>query len=141
MHEEIKQRLRGFLEAKRELITAKMKAEEVENMLTGISIDYSKEHVSTTREPDQWVNTLAKLIDLHTECVHKMDVATEKMEDCVMLISLAGTARQQEILTRYYIKGQKWERVAVEMNIDYKHMWRLIYKAFEEIEEKVSKKP
>ena len=45
--------------------------------------------------------------------------------EVVAAINQVQNTREHEILRRRYLVGQKWEAIAVDMDIDYRWVWRL----------------
>ena len=59
--------------------------------------------------------------------------AREKAEE---LIKKLESVRQQEVLTKRYIQNKRWEQIAVEMNITWRHTFRVHRAALEEFSQK-----
>lgn len=132
--EEVKEKLKAYRNARRLYEQAKMESEEVETLLTSAGIDYTKVRVQTSAK--DFTEVLAKLADLHTQCVERMDECTRTMADVLSLISEAEDAKNREILSRRYIKLQRWEEIAAEMRLDYRWVFRKHDQAVAELEGK-----
>lgn len=135
MNEEIKARLKKYQEARRAYTRAKEESEQIATMLTSAAIDYSKVKVQTS--PHDFTDTMAKLVDLHNECVKRMAECVEAMEEVNRLIELIETGKEKEVLFRRYIAGEAWEEIAEQMKIDYRWAFRLHNRGIEIIEEKI----
>lgn len=120
--EETKQFLWGFRDAQRKYRQLLERINELEAVLTSISIDYSAERVQST--PADMADKIAKLSDLRTEYIDKAEEAVEKMEEICSVIDKVGGSCG-EVLHRIYIEGDRFEKIAVDLNYSYRHIGRL----------------
>lgn len=132
--EEIKKRLNAFRDARRLYESAKLESEKIATMLTSAAIDYSKVKVQTS--PHDFTDTMARLVDLHNECVKRMAECVDAMEEAEKLVSFVEDTRKRELLTRRYIGCETWEEIAEKMGLDYRWAFRLHDQALQEIKEK-----
>lgn len=134
--EETKQFLWGFRDAQRKYRQLLERINELEAVLTSISIDYSAERVQST--PADMADKIAKLSDLRTEYIEKAEEAVEKMEEICSVIDKVGGV-QGEILHRRYIEGQRWEEIAVALNYTYRNVTYLHGKALLKVKDILEK--
>ena len=50
-------------------------------------------------------------------------------EQANTLIAKLESAKQQEVLTRRFLQNEKWEVIAVKMEITWQGTWQLFYRA------------
>ena len=131
--EEIKAKLKAFRDARIRYQCAKEESEEIATMLTSAAIDYSKVRVQSS--PHDFTGTLARLVDLHTECVKRMTECVEAMEEATRLINLLEDAQLREIFSRRYLRCEYWEQIAEDLKKDQRWIYRLHER--EEIKEKL----
>ena len=96
---DVKEKLSRILDAVEGMQIARRNLEKAENLLTGISIDYSNERVTNSqvsfdRIGDQ-VDQLAELRQIFEE---KKKVASERMIEGINLLDLCTSARGYEVL-------------------------------------------
>lgn len=132
---EIKARLVAFRNARRLYEQAKEESEQIATMLTSAAIDYSKVRVQST--PHDFTETMARLVDLHAECVKRMEECVEAMEDAKRLIDKVEDPKRRDVLSRRYLRCQKWEDIEEDLGKDYRWLFRLHDTALEEIKEKM----
>lgn len=120
--EETKQFLWGFRDAQRKYRQLLERINELEAILTSISIDYSAERVQST--PADMADKIAKLSDLRTEYINRADEAADRMKGiCGVIDKVGGSCG--EVLHRIYIEGERFEKIAVDLNYSYRHIGRL----------------
>lgn len=107
--------------------------EELETQIHGLSIDYTKEKVKSSPEYDRLAKCVDRLSYLHKKSVDYAEDCTRTMEDVFNTIQKVKNSVIHELLTRRYLLGQPWEKIAVEMNFDYRWTLRLHSKALEEV--------
>lgn len=134
--EDVKQKLKTFREAKRKYEAVRIQLEECETMITSVNFDYSKERVQTSPEMDKLADVIDRLSYLRNRCIEQADEAVRCMEEVKMLIDCVD-GRMRDLLTRRYIKGETWERIAVETNRSWNSTHRLHRQALKKIAETV----
>ena len=132
---EIKERLVAFRKARRLYEQAKEESEQIATMLTSAAIDYSKVRVQST--PRDFTETMARLVDLHAECVKRMEECVQAMEDAKRLIDKVEDPKKRDVLSRRYLRCQNWEDIAEDLAKDYRWIFRLHDKALEARKEAV----
>lgn len=133
--EEIKRRLKAFKDARILYQKAKDESEQIATLLTSAAIDYSKVKVQTS--PHDFTDTMARLVDLHNECVKRMAECVTAMEDTARLIDLVEEPELRDILSRRYLRLDHWPDIAESLNKDERWIYRLHGRALEEIKEKI----
>ena len=131
---DVKEKLSRILDAVEGMQIARRNLEKAENLLTGISIDYSNERVTNSqvsfdRIGDQ-VDQLAELRQIFEE---KKKVASERMIEGINLLELCTSARGYEVLSRRYIHGEAWEKIEDEMHYSERQLMRIQKEALDEI--------
>lgn len=106
-------------------------------MLTSISADPSKEKVSSSKGQDTLGNTVAKIVDLQNEINADIDKLIDLKKEVIATIDSIGNTDQIDILYRRYIRFQKWEWIAIDMNYNLRWIYRLHGKALKKISEKL----
>ena len=80
-------------------------------------------------------NTLPRavetLLEAKAELEAQCDICGDIRREVVAAIDQVTNPRDQEILRRRYILGQKWEQIAVEMELDARWVRRLNRKSLE----------
>ena len=123
--EEMRKRLYSFRDARRDFERSKRELEEVETMIQGLSIDYSKPRVTSSQEPDSLAKAIDELIRIRNKCAAQGEEAVNCMKDVVGLIHSVKDVRGKEILSRRYISCQHWNTIAYEMRTDRRWIIRL----------------
>ena len=133
MYDEVKERLRAYKSAKKRYESLRLRLEECETMLTSLSIDYSREKVQSTPDPDKLAAALDNLARVRMECIDGAHEAVRAMEDAVGLIDTVGQGVLHELLTRRYICCQTWESIAVDMHYSWHGIHQLHKRALRAI--------
>ena len=133
--EEIKRRLKAFKDARILYQKAKDESEQIATLLTSAAIDYSKVKVQTS--PHDFTDTMARLVDLHNECVKRMNECVTAMEDAARLIDLVEEPELREILSRRYLRLDQWPDIAEVLKKDERWIYRLHERALQEIKQKI----
>ena len=113
---EIRNKLYGYKKAKNKLIRTRRELEEVEALLTSISLDYSNPRVKSSPTPDKLSNHMDKLIQIATRIKQDHEDAINEMVEVEDLIRLVYIEDFQRVLVLRYINCLYWEDVAKEMN-------------------------
>ena len=81
---------------------------------------------------------IARLDELIRDTNREWDELIEIREQAKALISRLESATQQEVLTKRYIQNKRWEQIAVELNITWRHTFRIHRAALEEFSQKMA---
>lgn len=104
------------------------------------ALDYSKDKI-TGGSPIDVSDKIARLDELIRRTNAEWDELIDKREEARRLILELPSAKQQELLRRRYLRGEKWEHMAVEMGCTWQNLYALHRRAlrsFEKILKKVA---
>lgn len=132
--EEVKRHLHEYQSAIENLDTARRNLEAVENQLTGISIDYSQERVTSSAISfDRIGDQVDQLAELRQTFEERKKRAIDLMIVAVRLINLCQNARGYDLLSRRYLHGKTWDELESEMHYSFRHLLRIHADAIDEI--------
>jgi len=132
--EEVKQKLSEYLDAVDSLNTARQNLEALENQLTGISIDYSNERVTSSQISfDRIGDQVDQLAALRDEFERRKQHALDLMHGAVQLVNLCQTALRYELISRRYIRGESWEEIMSAMHYSYSQIFKIHADCIDEI--------
>lgn len=78
---------------------------------------------------------VAKIADMEAEVDTEIDRLANKRHEVQDVIDRVPDAVQRRVLIRRYMVGQKWEEIAVGLDLDYRWVLRLHGRALEKIRE------
>ena len=78
-------------------------------------------------------NAIAKTLDFEDRLNAEIDKLVDKKLEIDRAISAVPDAVQREVLTRRYLLFQKWERIAEEMQMDLRWIFRIHSKALNQL--------
>lgn len=131
-----------YLEYVRSLDTRlRMKEERIAQLQHDIcslqALDYAKDKI-TGGSPIDVSDKIARLDELIQATNREWDELIEKREQAKTLIAKLESATQQEVLTKRYIQNKQWEQIAVEMNITWRHTFRIHRAALDGFSQKMA---
>lgn len=131
-----------YLEYVRSLeIRLRMKEERIAQLQHDIcslqALDYAKDKI-TGGSPIDVSDKIARLDELIRDTNREWDELIEMREQAKTFISKLESATQQEVLTKRYIQNKRWEQIAVEMNITWRHTFRIHRAALEGVSQKMA---
>lgn len=131
-----------YLEYIRSLETRlRMKEERIAQLQHDIcslqALDYAKDKI-TGGSPIDVSDKIARLDELIRDTNREWDELIEMREQAKALIAKLESATQQEVLTKRYIQNKRWEQIAVEMNITWRHTFRIHRAALEKFSQKMA---
>lgn len=139
--EEVKEKLHRYRDAAEQLDVARRNLEAAENVLTGISIDYSTERVTaSTTSFDRIGDHVDQLAELRQIFAEKKQAAAALILEAVTLVNLCTTAIGYDILSRRYIQGETWDEITEAMHYSFAHVYRIHAEAIDEIAEQYESK-
>lgn len=130
---EVRRILWGYQNARVRLLKATMEKSEIYDLMTSISVDYSKVKVVSSASSDRMSSLLVRMENLMDKVDKAVKDATSEMEYVRDLIDLVSDVRTQEVLTRRYIVGESWKDIAEEMSTDTRSLLRRQAKGIDEI--------
>lgn len=92
------------------------------------ALDYTKDRISGGSHVDI-SDKIARLDELIREANEEWDELIAERERANARIRKLESIKQQEVLTRRFIYNEKWEVIAVKMNITWQGTWQLFYRA------------
>ena len=92
------------------------------------ALDYTKDRISGG-SPVDISDKIARLDELIREANDEWDELIAERERANTRIRKLESIKQQEVLTRRFIYNEKWEVIAVKMNITWQGTWQLFYRA------------
>lgn len=122
-----------YLEYIRSLeVRLRMKEERIAQLQHDIcslqALDYTKDKI-TGGSPIDVSDKIARLDELIRDTNREWDELIEMREQANTLIAKLESAKQQEVLTRRFLQNEKWEVIAVKMEITWQGTWQLFYRA------------
>lgn len=131
-----------YLEYVRSLeVRLRMKEERIAQLQHDIcslqALDYAKDKI-TGGSPIDVSDKIARLDELIRDTNREWDELIEMREQAKALIARLESATQQEVLTKRYIQNKRWEQIAVELNITWRHTFRIHRAALKEFSQKMA---
>lgn len=122
-----------YLEYIRSLdIRLRMKETQISRLRADIcciqALDYTKDRISGG-SPVDISDKIARLDELIRAANEEWDELIAERERANARIRKLESIKQQEVLTRRFIYNEKWEVIAVKMNITWQGTWQLFYRA------------
>lgn len=122
-----------YLEYIRSLdIRLRMKGSQISRLRADIcciqALDYTKDRISGG-SPVDISDKIARLDELIRAANEEWDELIAERERANARIQRLESIKQQEVLTRRFIYNEKWEVIAVKMNITWQSVWKLYYRA------------
>ena len=122
-NEEKKQYLRRYQEAKKRAKRIQEEIEELRSSKTSpVGLGDGLPHGSGTSDLSGYAARLDELLR-ELEAEREMQMVTYRK--IRQQIGMVPDAIEQEILSRRYLIGQSWEKIAVEMKYSYRHVTKL----------------
>ena len=124
---------KAYLEYVRSLdIRLRMKDAQISQLQRDIcciqALDYMKDRISGG-SPVDISDKIARLDELIREANEEWDELINERERANAYIRKLESIKQQEVLTRRFIYNEKWEVIAVKMDITWQGTWQLFYRA------------
>jgi hypothetical protein len=122
-----------YLEYIRSLdIRLRMKESQISRLRADIcciqALDYTKDRISGG-SPVDISDKIARLDELIRTANEEWDELIAERERANARIRKLESIKQQEVLTRRFIYNEKWEVIAVKMDITWQGTWQLFYRA------------
>lgn len=122
-NEEKKQYLRRYQAAKRRAKRIQEEIEELRSSKTSpVGLGDGMPHGSGTSDLSGYA---ARLDELLRELAAEQEMQMIVYREIRQQIGTVPDATEQEILSRRYLLGQSWEKIAVEMKYSYRHVTKL----------------
>lgn len=93
--------------------------------LTSQSYELKPDKVQTSGPKNALEETIAKIVDLETDINSRIDELVQQKADAISRIRNISDHDQQNILIARYVEGDKWERIAVDLNFSIAQVYRI----------------
>lgn len=93
--------------------------------LRKVTTSYNACGSSGSSDVDKLTNGTARLIELKEKLAHELDELAFVREEVTDAINAVSEERLRLVLYRRYILGQRWERIAADMDRDIRWIYRM----------------
>lgn len=93
--------------------------------LTSQSYELKPDKVQTSGPKDTLGETITKIISLEEDINTRIDELVEQKADAMRRIQNVPDQDQQNILIARYVNGEKWEKIAVDLNFSIAQIYRI----------------
>ncbi len=97
--------------------------------LTSQSYELQPDRVQTSGPKDRLSETFARIDDLEREINARIYDLIRLKEDTLKVIYQISDKDQQNVLIARYVQGERWEKIAVDLNFSIAQVYRLHGKA------------
>lgn len=131
---EIKQILREAREAGLKYIRLRDKARSYERrLMDGRAVSYKNDGSTHERDGNSMERSLCAAVDYQTEADKAAQALSEPYLKASRLIYLVKDDKLREVLNRYYLYGQSWEKIAEDLGYSERWVKKLHGKALQKI--------
>lgn len=106
------------LEAKREAIRADLYSVKS-------TTDYNADRVQTSVEGDTMLRLIAKVDSIERDIVTELERAVVLKDKISRQIESVQNERQKAVLFRRYVLCERWEQIAVDMNVSVRYVYMI----------------
>jgi predicted nucleic acid-binding Zn-ribbon protein len=93
--------------------------------LTSTGSQLKQDKVQTSGPKNTLEETITKIIDLEADINSRIDELVQQKADAISKIRNISDHDQQNILIARYVEGDKWERIAVDLNFSIAQVYRI----------------
>ena len=93
--------------------------------LTSQSYELNPDKVQTSGPKNTLEETVAKIVDLEADINSRIDELVQQKADAISRIRNISDHDQQNVLIARYVEGDKWERIAVDLNFSIAQVYRI----------------
>ncbi len=93
----------------------------------------TEDNVQSSGSEDKVSAIVSKIVDMEREVDAEIDELHDIKNQVEGVISAVPNAKQRAVLTRRYINGYTWERIAVDLDISYQWVCELHGRALQKI--------
>ena len=93
--------------------------------LTSQSYELQPDRVQTSGPKDRLSETFARIDDLEREINARIDDLIRLKEDTSKVIYQISDKDQQNVLIARYVQGERWEKIAVDLNFSIRQVHRI----------------
>lgn len=118
---------------RRELI--KVLLEEIEQLRTDAeSVSINLDGMPRNNGKSSFEKLAIQLAETESQLTEEMSGLWSETMKAHRLIGQVSSAQRQQILTKRYLKGQRWEEIAYEMHFSWQHCFRVHDHALRELD-------
>lgn len=133
-----KEYLNLYRDAVRRATAAQEHLEELRAIAERITPNYQNSGAASgSQSGDKLGAAVARIIDAEARVDAEIELLIATEREIEGVINSVEDSRLSDILYRRYILGHKWERIACDLNTDYRWLLRLHGKALQEVQEKI----
>ncbi|MDE6849442.1 MAG: DUF1492 domain-containing protein [Ruminococcus sp.] len=110
-----------------------MQVESLRSLATRVTSVFSDMPHSSTPDNRRLEKTMDKIIDLKNEILDDADELVDLKRDITQTINQIPDLRHRTILEMHYLSFRTWEQIAVALDHDIRHVYRLHGEALKEI--------
>lgn len=132
-----KEYLLQYRDAVRRASAAQEHLAELRAMAERITPNYGASGGGTHQTGDRLGAAVAKIVDAETKVDSEIELLIATEREIERAIDSVEDERLRNILYRRYICGDKWEVIAVALNIEYRWLLRLHGRALQEVQNKI----
>lgn len=132
-----KEYLLQYRDAVRRATAAQDHLDELRAMAERITPNYGGSGGGTHQTGDKLGAAVAKIVDAETKVDSEIELLISTEREIERAIDSVEDERLRNILYRRYICGDKWEVIAVALNIEYRWLLRLHGRALQEVQKKI----
>lgn len=130
-----KEYLRRYLKLDVKIKILEEELRDLDDMVTRVTPQLKGERVQATPvSQDKMGEIVAKICDITIDLINKREEAIVARKEILETVLKVADKELQRILYFRYIKGHKWEQIALDVNKDYRWTLRLHGRALKEIE-------
>ena len=93
--------------------------------LTSTGSQLKQDKVQTSGAKDTLGETIVKIMSLEDDINTRIDELVERKADAMRRIQNVPDQDQQNILIARYVNGEKWEKIAVDLNFSIAQIYRI----------------
>ena len=93
--------------------------------LTSTGSQLKQDKVQTSGPKNTLEETITKIIDLEADINRRIDELVKQKADAMRRIQNVPDQDQQNILIARYVNGEKWEKIAVDLNFSIAQIYRI----------------
>jgi len=120
----VKEYLQQYRDADREINTKLEQIQRLRELATKTTQTLNPDKVQTATENKTEI-IVSKIVDLEQEINIEVDQMIALRDLVESTIGQVTDSVQQIILRRRYINGERWEKIAVDLNYTYRHVTRI----------------
>lgn len=130
-----KEYLLQYTDLARQIVNKAEEIQRLETLVTKVNTPTdSSDRVKSSGNQDKMADAVCKIADLQTELQADITRMADLQDEIKQTISKVSNTEHRDVLYKRYILNMTWERIAVELNVSYRHTTRLHGIALQEVE-------